>query len=90
MEKYEFSLTTYAQDNIGETLEILLSAAHDIASAQEQDFEKLKEKKWYNRLWEIITFNKDNQKLQGSKHILLFQFQFLGRTIHLQYLPQSK
>ena len=65
MENYELTLTQYAQDNIDETLEILISATQDIASAQEKDFERIKEKRWYTRLWELVTFSKDNQKIQS-------------------------
>ena len=65
MEKYELVLTQQAETDIQGTLETLMEAAKDIAVSTEKDFEKIKAKKWYNRLWEIVTFNNDNQKIQA-------------------------
>ena len=62
MDNYELLLTEQAQENIEDTLATLITAAQEIASASEKDFEKIKAKKWYKRLWELITFNNDNQK----------------------------
>lgn len=45
------------------SISCLGEAANDIFESTEADFRKIKEKKWYNRLWEIITFSKDNEKL---------------------------
>jgi hypothetical protein len=39
----------------------LIEAANDVVNATEKDFEVMKGKKWYKRLWETITFSKDNQ-----------------------------
>ena len=41
----------------------LVEATNEIFTASEKDFEKMKSKKWYNRLWELITFSKDNEKV---------------------------
>lgn len=65
MEKYELLLTEQAEKNIEDALATLITAAQEIASASEKDFEKIKAKKWYNRLWELVTFNNDNQKIQA-------------------------
>lgn len=65
MENYELSLTKQAEENIDETLETLIKAAQEISSSSERDFQRIKSKKWYKRLWEIVTFSKDNQKIQA-------------------------
>lgn len=65
MDNYELLLTEQAQENIEDTLATLITAAQEIASASEKDFEKIKAKKWYKRLWELVTFNNDNQKIQA-------------------------
>ena len=65
MGNYELSLTKQAEENIEETLATLVTVAREIANSSEKDFEKVKSKKWYNRLWELVTFNKDNQKVQA-------------------------
>ena len=65
MENYELLLTQQAEDNIQDSLDTLLTAARDIASASENDFERIKSKKWYKRLWELVTFNNDNQMIQA-------------------------
>jgi hypothetical protein len=65
MDNYELLLTEQAQENIEDTLATLITAAQEIATASEKDFEKIKAKKWYKRLWELVTFNNDNQKIQA-------------------------
>lgn len=65
MENYELILTQQAEDNIQESLDILMAAAREIADKTENDFEQLKNKEWYKRLWELVTFNNDNQKIQA-------------------------
>lgn len=65
MDNYELLLTEQAQENIEDTLATLITAAQEIASASQKDFEKIKAKKWYKRLWELVTFNNDNQKIQA-------------------------
>lgn len=42
---------------------VLLEAARDVLQASETDFAHMKNKTWYKRLWEIVTFSKDNEKL---------------------------
>lgn len=65
MDNYELLLTEQAQENIEDTLATLITAAQEIATASEKDFEKIKAKRWYKRLWELVTFNNDNQKIQA-------------------------
>ena len=57
MDNYELLLSKEAEDNIDEAITTLVSAAQDIANKSEQDFELIKEKKWYKRLWELVTFS---------------------------------
>ena len=65
MDNYELLLSKEAEENIEEAIATLISAAQDIANKSEQDFERIKEKKWYKRLWELVTFSKDNEKIQA-------------------------
>lgn len=65
MDNYELLLSKEAEENIDEAITMLVSAAQDIANKSEQDFERIKEKKWYKRLWELVTFSKDNEKIQA-------------------------
>ena len=65
MDNYELLLTEQARENIEDTLATLITAAQEISIASEKDFEKIKAKKWYKRLWELVTFNNDNQKIQA-------------------------
>lgn len=65
MDNYELLLSKEAEENIDEAIATLVSAAQDIANKSEQDFERIKEKKWYKRLWELVTFSKDNEKIQA-------------------------
>lgn len=65
MENYELLLTEQAEQNPEETVSLLAEAVNEISKSSEQDFEKIKGKKWYNRLWELVTFSKDNQKIQA-------------------------
>lgn len=39
----------------------IVEAAQEIMSASEADFESICSKRWYKRLWETVTFAKDNQ-----------------------------
>jgi hypothetical protein len=45
-----------------ENIDCLIEAANDILSNTSLSFEEMKKKKWYNRLWEMVTFSKDNEK----------------------------
>lgn len=65
MENYQIELTEAGRENIEETINCLVESAKAIAESSEADFETIKEKKWYKRLWEVITFSKDNQKIQA-------------------------
>jgi hypothetical protein len=40
----------------------LIAAANDVMNASGKDFSTMKNKAWYKRLWELVTFSKDNEK----------------------------
>lgn len=42
--------------------EALLEASRRLFSSTDLDFEKMKAEKWYNRIWAMVTFSKDNEK----------------------------
>lgn len=65
MENYQITLTEQATEDLDVTLDLLMSAVQDISTASENDFGLIKSKKWYNRLWELITFNNDTQRIQA-------------------------
>lgn len=62
MAETKIVLTQEAFENPQESIQTLMEAAENIANASEKDFSEMKKSKWYNRLWKIITFSKDNEK----------------------------
>lgn len=62
MDELKITLSPEADQNPKETVECLISAASAIFSKTENDFEEIKNTKWYKRLWKLITFSKDNEK----------------------------
>ncbi|MBR2876808.1 MAG: hypothetical protein IKC01_06700, partial [Clostridia bacterium] len=63
MDQYKIEITQQGKENLTETIATLMEAAQEIANSAEKDFEKMKSKKWYKRLWELVTCSKDNQKI---------------------------
>ena len=63
MEQYKLELSEQGRENIEETIATLMEAAQEIANSSEKDFEHMKSKKWYKRLWELVTYSKDNEKM---------------------------
>lgn len=47
--------------HLSEDMSWILDAAQETMCATEKDFEAIQSKKWYKRLWETVTFSKDNQ-----------------------------
>jgi len=47
-------------------IDTLLEAARDLQNANEANFEQIKNKTWYKRLWQMVTFSKDNQKIMAK------------------------
>jgi hypothetical protein len=43
--------------------DILIEAANTILASSEKDYETIKNEEWYTRLWELLTFSHDNEKL---------------------------
>ena len=56
-------------------IEMLLEAANDLRNASEGDFNHMKDKKWHKRLWEVITFSKDGQKVVAKNIASLAKMQ---------------
>ena len=65
MEQYSIELSAQGRENIEETIATLMEAAQAVANSSEKDFAEMKNKKWYKRLWEVITFSKNNQKVMA-------------------------
>ena len=57
MSEFEIRLTAEAEQNREETMRTLCEAAEEIGKSQEQDFQTLKERKWYQRLLKTVTFS---------------------------------
>ena len=57
MSEFEIRLTEEAEQNREETMQTLCEAAEEIGKSQEQDFQTLKERKWYQRLLKTVTFS---------------------------------
>ena len=62
MDELKISLSPEAEQNTDETIQCLIEAATRIFTSSEQDFQAMKNTKWYQRLWKLITFSKDNEK----------------------------
>lgn len=62
MNEWKVGLTQSAMDDSEQTIQCLIEASNEIFNSSEADFEQMKSKKWYNRLWETVTFSKDNEK----------------------------
>jgi hypothetical protein len=52
-----------------ENLSMLREAAEELFSATEADFEQIKSRKWYKRLWQMITFSRENEILLAKNMI---------------------
>ena len=62
MDELKITLSQDAEQNPKETVDCLISAASEIFSKTERDFDEIKNTQWYKRLWKLITFSKDNEK----------------------------
>lgn len=58
-----------------ENIDILLTAVNDIQNTNEANFKHIKDKKWYKRLWGMITFSKDNEKVMAKNITSLAKMQ---------------
>lgn len=59
----------------GEGIACLIEAANDIFTATESDFNLIKSKKWYSRLWNVVTLSKENEKVlaKGTANLAKLQ-----------------
>ena len=62
MDELKISLSPEAEQNTDEAIQCLIEAASQIFASSEKDFQAMKNTKWYQRLWKLITFSKDNEK----------------------------
>ena len=62
MDEWKIELTQEAVEDPQEAIWALIEAANNICTDSQQDFQALKNTKWYKRLWNLITFSKDNEK----------------------------
>ena len=62
MDEWKIELTQEAIEDPQGAIHALIEAANNICTDSQQDFQALKDTKWYKRLWNIITFSKDNEK----------------------------
>ena len=71
MSEFEIRLTAEAEQNREETMRTLCEAAEEIGKSQEQDFQTLKERKWYQRLLKTVTFSNaaEQKKLREEKEM---------------------
>ena len=56
-------LSQQAKDNPQETMGILQQAASEVFSESEQNFDVIRNKRWYKRLFEMLTFSRNNEKV---------------------------
>jgi len=71
-------------------IDILIQAANEVYSANEADFHHMKNKKWYKRFWEIITFSRDNQKVMARHVASLAKTQDIVKTAILMVSKESR
>lgn len=72
-ELYTVDYEAYSQSETG--FEDLKAAVENLATANEQQFEEIKNEKWYTRLFDNITNSKKNEKRLASQVINLNQAQ---------------
>lgn len=56
-------LSKQAKENPQETMGILQQAASEVFSESEQNFDVIRNKHWYKRLFELLTFSRNNEKV---------------------------
>ena len=66
MDELKISLSHEAEQNTDEAIQCLIEAASQIFISSEQNFQSMKNTKWYQRLWKLVTFSRDNEKKLAS------------------------
>lgn len=69
--------------------DVVLEALTDILKASEEDFQSLKEKTWYKRIWGMLTFSKDNEKRIASGVATLAKLQDVIIKLVLQLSKEN-
>lgn len=75
MDEYRVTLSPEAESNPGKAIQFLIEAVDEISNASERNFNELKNTKWYSRLWKMVTFSKDHEKMlaQGVSSLAKLQ-----------------
>lgn len=75
MDEYRVTLSPEAESNPAEAIQFLIEAVDEISNASEKNFNELKNTKWYSRLWKMVTFSKDHEKMlaQGVSSLAKLQ-----------------
>lgn len=89
MEEIRVGLSEDALNSPRESIQDLIEASNAIASASEKDFEKMKNTTWYKRLWKMVTFSKDNQKIMANGISNLAKLQEIVMKALLQLSEQN-
>ena len=66
MSELKVCLSEETLNNPQAAIQDLIEASNTIANATENELEKMKNTKWYTRLWKLVTFSKDNQKIMAN------------------------
>ena len=75
MDEYRVTLSPEAESNPAEAIQFLIEAVDEISNASEKNFNELKNTKWYSRLWKMVIFSKDHEKMlaQGVSSLVKLQ-----------------
>lgn len=80
----------YKSDVVKEELIDLLNQSTELFNITEKDFEHIKSKAWYNRLWELITFSNDNEKCLAKNIKSLRKVQDIVLKLLIQFYKEDK
>lgn len=85
--KFEYQRDTFEnKDNVM----LLKEAAEELFSANEKDFEHIKSQNWYKRIWQMVTFSKDNEKVIAKNITSLAKAQDIVLKLLLSLSEENK
>ena len=82
-------LSQQAKDNPQETMEILQQAASDVFSESEHNFDIIRNKHWYKRLFELLTFSRNNEKILAKNVASISKLQEIIAKALLELFVQN-